>query len=163
MTTQANVFFQQPPTSPVTRRSSYRGAVLALGLGAEAQRAFAEAADQAALIPSLEASFDEADGWLEEHHPLAIVVEGDARRVEAACAALRERPLLANVPVLAIVPRVDDLAFEALFGAGGDDLVPRGDAGALGRRLRALALTGDVPHSRRRGLAVVAHAEARAR
>ncbi len=152
-----------PAPPPAASRRTFRGRTLAIGLGAEAQRAFAIAADQAALLPAAEDSVGACDAWLDENHPLAIVIEGDTRRIEETCSSLRERPALANVPIVGIADEVDDLAFETMFSAGGDDLVPRGAADALARRLRGFATTGDVPHSKTRGIAILADKDRRAR
>ena len=110
---------------------------------------------------AIETSASDADRWLEQNHPGAIVLDLPPQGAEEALLQLRYNPRLANVPILALADEVSDLAFEEVFGWGGDDLTRRGDDEALARRLRTLALAGEIPTSRVHGTAVVADADRR--
>jgi len=105
----------------------------------------------------------EVDLWLDEHRPATIIVDAVGEAAEQACLHLRDNPMLAHVPILGLVDRVSDLAFEELFGWGGDDLAVRGNDQMLARRLRQVALAGDIPLSKRRGITVVADPDQRRR
>lgn len=126
-------------------------------------RAIAAAAGQARLPVSIGTSLREADDWLEKNHPLAIVIDIPSRGAEQACLHVRYKPALANVPILGVTEEVTDLAFEELFGWGADDLIQRRNLEAMARRLRTLAMAGEIPLSRKRGTALVADPDRRFR
>jgi hypothetical protein len=145
-----------PPLGPGASTSAH-APVLLLGAPPPAVLASVRAAAEQARMPvAIETSAPDAERWLEDNHPGAIVLDLAARGGEQALLPLRYDPRLANVPILALGDAVGDLAFEEILGWGGDDLVRRGDTDALARRLRTLAANGEVPRSRQRGTAVVA-------
>jgi len=141
-----------------------RGPVLVSGVPSPSALAdVTRAADQARLGVSVATTSREVDRWLEAHHPSAIVVDAVGQAAEQACLHLRYNPMLANVPILGLVDTVSDLAFEEMFGWGADDLTLRGNEHMMARRLRQVALAGDIPRSRQRGVAVVADPDRRRR
>jgi DNA-binding response OmpR family regulator len=109
----------------------------------------------------IETSAGDAQRWLEQNHPGAIALDVASPGGESALLSLRYDPRLANVPILALADAVSDLGFEEVFSWGGDDLTAGTDDEALARRLRTIALAGEIPGSRLHGTAVVADADRR--
>lgn len=152
-----------PAPSPASLTStSERAPVLLLGSPPPpVLQAVRSAVEKARMHLAIETTAVDAERWLTQNRAGAIVLDVPSRGGEQALLHLRYNPSLANVPILALVDEVTDLAFEEILGWGGDDLTPRGDEEALARRLRTLALAGDVPMSRAHGIAVVADADRR--
>ena len=119
------------------------------------------AAEKARMAVEIETSAGDAQRWLEERHPAAIALDVSTTGGMQALLSLRYDPRLANVPILAISDAVSELRFEEIFGYGGDDLTIGTDDEALARRLRTLALAGEIPEARVHGTAVVADADRR--
>jgi DNA-binding response OmpR family regulator/Tfp pilus assembly protein PilZ len=110
---------------------------------------------------AVETTAADAARWLASNHPAAIALDVRAGAGGDVLTGLRYDPGLANVPILALADRVSDLHFEEVFGWGGDDVTVATDDEALARRLRTLALAGEIPTSKPHGTAVVADADRR--
>ena len=82
---------------------------------------------------------DGALGWIEQQAkvPTAIALWMDQEGAARRAIAIRQNFNLAAVPILGLVRKVGDLAFEEAFASGIDDVTAVDDRG-LGRRLRFL-------------------------
>lgn len=125
--------------------------------------ALQEAASGAHLALHVEQRGADAERWIDEHRPAAIVVEGSGRALEQASLRFRDNPHLAGVPIVALADAPTALDFEEAFGWGVDDIVPR-RADPLVRRLRQLAKAQSAPAPHKeRGSVVVADPDRRRR
>jgi CheY-like chemotaxis protein len=152
-------------SAPTAASAATQGDVVVLGRAAPSVvNAVEQAAHAARLRARVEVDVRGAAARLLAggRHPLAVVCDATSTEGRDACLAIRHEPQLANVPIMALIDGFNDLAFEELYEWGGDDLVPRGDAAALARRLRQVA-TNAVPLARRAGTAVVADPDRRTR
>jgi CheY-like chemotaxis protein/Tfp pilus assembly protein PilZ len=151
------------PSLPPTAAAPHQAHALIFGaLDPLTLRSLTSAAADARLTVHVERSLRDLDAALDRELPAVILVDGD-RDIERTCLHCRYNPGLANVPLLGIADTVSDLGFEELFGAGGDDLVPRSSRASLVRRLRLLSADREPVSRRRRGTAVVVDPERRRR
>ena len=138
--------------------------VLFLGAAAlHVQQAVEVAASRSNMEFVAPTSSSKVADWLSKNRPKAIVIDATLRDAEQACVQVRDNPHLGNVPILGLVDAMSDLAFEEIFGWGGDDIALRGQADSLMRRLRALSVSGGAPLAKRHGVALIADPDRRRR
>ena len=83
-------------------------------------------------------SIGQALAWLEENDPHSLLLDGSNGALERSCLEVRAQVRHALVPIVALAPEVNELAFAEIFSCGGDDVVALRDTGALTARLRRL-------------------------
>jgi DNA-binding response OmpR family regulator len=115
-----------------------------------------EAAQQAALEVHVSENMTLAMQWLDEHQPVAMLI--DTRSVDPQSVAIQVRAaaLRARLPVLALSDELGDLSFADAFSWGADDVVRAGSERALTARLRRLPRAEPGEPWNGRGLALVA-------
>lgn len=112
---------------------------LAVGRFASATAARLSAASRAAgLELNPVDSIGEALQWAEENEPHSLLVDGSGGSLERACLEVRAQVRHALVPIIALAPEVNELAFAEVFSCGGDDVVGIRASEALTSRLRRL-------------------------
>lgn len=129
----------------------------------ESRTAVALAASEAAFTPEFLNSPQTATDWLARHLPHAIVVDEASRHGETLCVEARAQSRLAQVPILAVAPELDDLSFAEVFNWGGDDAVELKESRNLVARLRSLPAERPATPSMERGRALVVDADHRSR
>jgi DNA-binding response OmpR family regulator len=114
---------------------------LAVGRFAGATATRLEAASRAAGLEfALVDSISEALGWADRHEPHSLLLDGANGDLESACLEVRAQVRHALVPIIALAPEVNELAFAEVFSCGGDDVVGLRASEALTSRLRRLPL-----------------------
>ena len=112
---------------------------LAVGRFGGATAAGLEAASRAAGLDFIRVdSINEALAWAEQSPPHSLLLDGANDSLERACLEVRAQVRHALVPIIALAPQVNELAFAEVFSCGGDDVVGLRDSGALTSRLRRL-------------------------
>ena len=112
---------------------------LAVGRFGGATAAGLEAASRAAGLDFNQVdTIQEALSWAEEHEPHSLLLDGANDSLERACLEVRAQVRHALVPIIALSPEVNELAFAEVFSCGGDDVVGLRDGAALTSRLRRL-------------------------
>jgi DNA-binding response OmpR family regulator len=86
-------------------------------------------------------SIGQALAWLEENDPHSLLLDGANGALERSCLEVRAQMRHALVPILALAPEVNELAFAEAFSFGGDDVVSVRASEALTARLRRLPST----------------------
>ncbi len=138
--------------------------LLAFGHFSRHQRQqLAMAGQESAFDLHLEDDVEQASEWVAEHHPHAILVDGDRGQGEQLALDARIHSVSARTPIFSLVENVTDLAFGDAFGWGGDDVVSLSSSWHLIRRLRALPREAPTPPENGRGKALVADADRRRR
>jgi DNA-binding response OmpR family regulator len=100
-----------------------------------------EAASRAAGVDFNQVdSIGQALAWLEENDPHSLLLDG-ATGLERSCLEVRAQVRHALVPIVALAPEVNELAFAEVFSCGGDDVVALRAPEALTARLRRLPAT----------------------
>jgi Tfp pilus assembly protein PilZ len=141
------------------------GALALVGDVPEAYAAIVgKAAEMAQGTVHREPNVESALAWIEAKgaKPTAIGLWMDAERAARHAIAIRQKFELAAVPIIGIVRKVGDLAFEEAFASGIDD-VSALDEWALGRRLRQLGEAQPGPVKRREETVVIADPDRDAR
>lgn len=112
---------------------------LAVGRFGGATAAGLEAASRAAGLDFNQVdTIVEALSWAEQHDPHSLLLDGANDSLERACLEVRAQVRHALVPIIALSPEVNELAFAEVFSCGGDDVVGLRDTAALTSRLRRL-------------------------
>jgi DNA-binding response OmpR family regulator len=83
-------------------------------------------------------SITDALAWAEQNEPHSILIDGATGNLERACLEVRAQVRHALVPIIALAPEVNELAFAEVFSCGGDDVVGIRASEALTARLRRL-------------------------
>jgi DNA-binding response OmpR family regulator len=76
--------------------------------------------------------------WLEDNDPHSLLLDGSNGGLERGCLEIRAQVRHALVPIVALAPKVTELAFAEAFSCGGDDVVAVRAQEALTARLRRL-------------------------
>lgn len=97
--------------------------------------------------------------WLDQHQPRAIIIDSSVSRALTLCVMARAKPALADIPILGLVPAVDDLSFARWLVAGADDVVPVTAPSRIADRIGNVPLEGSLRPQASRGMAVVSHAD----
>jgi DNA-binding response OmpR family regulator len=108
-------------------------------------------------------STEEATAWLETHDPMAIALDMMSDGAEASCLGVRAIGRLANVPVIGLVPELNDLVFPEMYGWGGDDVARLAVPEELVPRLRGISVDGSLHPVAAKGGALVVDADRRRR
>jgi DNA-binding response OmpR family regulator len=112
---------------------------LAVGRFGASTAAGLEAASRAAGLDfSRVDSIAEALTWADQHEPHSLLLDGAHGSLEKSCLEVRAQVRHALVPIVALAPEVNELAFAEAFSCGGDDVVGLRNGGALTARLRRL-------------------------
>lgn len=120
--------------SRVSRRE-----VLVLGtFNGAAQAAIEHAHDDSGLCAAFHANADAAIGALDERDWRALMVDLTTPGAVRLCHEARARRALFNVPLIALTPRLTELAFSNALRAGADDVAALGAAESLRVRLANL-------------------------
>ncbi|MCU0693829.1 MAG: hypothetical protein MUF54_20775, partial [Polyangiaceae bacterium] len=98
----------------------------------------------------------DALSWLDDHEPRAIVVDADTLHAATLVVLARAKPALADVPILALVPALDDHAFARLLAVGADDVLPAPTVQRIVDRIETLRRAHSLRPPADRGVAVVA-------
>jgi DNA-binding response OmpR family regulator len=115
---------------------------LAVGRFGGATVASLEAASHAAGLDFHQVdSITEALAWTEEHEPHSLLLDGANEGLERSCLEVRAQVRHALVPIVAVTPQVNELAFAEIFSCGGDDVVSTRAQGPLTARLRRLPVS----------------------
>ena len=97
---------------------------LAVGRYGGATAAGLEAASRAAGLDFNQVdTIVEALSWAEQHEPHSLLLDGANGSLERACLEVRAQVRHALVPIIALSPEVNELAFAEVFSCGGDDVV----------------------------------------
>jgi DNA-binding response OmpR family regulator len=83
----------------------------------------------------------EALEWAEQNEPHSLLLDGSGDTLERACLEVRAQVRHALVPIIALAPEVNELAFAEVFSCGGDDVVGIRASEALTSRLRRLPVS----------------------
>lgn len=84
-------------------------------------------------------SINEALDWTRDHEAHSLLLDGSSTGgLERGCLEIRSHSRHALVPIVAIAPKVNELAFAEVFNSGGDDVVGVRATDALTARLRRL-------------------------
>jgi DNA-binding response OmpR family regulator len=117
-------------------------ATLAVGRFGSSTADGLEAASRAAGIEFNQVdSIGQALAWLEENEPHSLLLDGANGGLERSCLEVRAHVRHALVPIVALAPAVNELAFAEIFSCGGDDVVALRAPEALTARLRRLPVT----------------------
>ena len=132
--------------------------VLAVGdFGRERSKAMEAATREAASSLELAESVHAARHVLAEAPADVLLVDPTAEGITTLCVELRAQAEYSQVPIIALCHELNDLAFEEVFGWGGDDALQRNQMRALVRRLRALPRRrNSLPPPSQRGAALIA-------
>jgi DNA-binding response OmpR family regulator len=115
---------------------------LAVGRFSGATAAGLESASRAAGLEFQQVdSITEALAWSEENEPHSLLLDGANGSLERSCLEVRAQVRHALVPILALAPAVNELAFAEVFSCGGDDVVGIRAQSALTSRLRRLPMS----------------------
>jgi DNA-binding response OmpR family regulator len=115
---------------------------LAVGRFAAATAARLSAASRAAGLEFNPVdSIQEALAWAEHNEPHSLLLDGSGGSLERACLEVRAQVRYALVPIIALAPEVNELAFAEVFSCGGDDVVGIRASEALTARLRRLPVS----------------------
>lgn len=106
---------------------------------------------------------EEATSWLEAQDPVAIALDMMSDGAEPACLGVRGMARLANVPVIGLVPDLNDLVFPEMYGWGGDDVARISRPEELVPRLRGISGDGSLHPPPAKGAALVVDADRRRR
>lgn len=117
------------------------------------------AAHSAALTLKVAGDAGEATAWLEHHLPHALLVDTRTQEPQAIAIGARAPARHSQVPALALVENVDDLAFASAFSWGAEDIVRPSAQWPLVTRLRALPKEAPKEPTEGRGIALVADAD----
>ena len=85
-------------------------------------------------------SISEALTWAEQNEPHSLLLDGTSGNLERSCLEVRAQVRHALVPIIALAPVVNELAFAEVFSCGGDDVVGIRNNEALTSRLRRLPI-----------------------
>jgi DNA-binding response OmpR family regulator/Tfp pilus assembly protein PilZ len=124
---------------------------------------FAVSAKEAGMEMVAVGSAEEAEGWLENHDPVAIALDMMSEGAEKSCLGIRGIARLAQVPVIGLAPELNDLAFPEMYGWGGDDVIRASSPLDMVPRLRGLATDPSLQPPPGKGGAVVVDADRRRR
>jgi DNA-binding response OmpR family regulator len=114
-------------------------ATLAVGRFSGATATGLEAASRAAGLEFNHVeSVSEALSWLETNQAHSLLLDGGNGGLERGCLEVRAQVRHALVPIVALAPVVNELAFAEVFSCGGDDVVALRGEEALTARLRRL-------------------------
>jgi DNA-binding response OmpR family regulator len=123
---------------PIALMATMRS-TLAVGRFAGGTAARLEAASRAAGLEFNQVdSITEALVWAEQNEPHSLLLDAANGNLERACLEVRAQVRHALVPIVAIAPVVNELAFAEVFSCGGDDAVGIRTTEALTSRLRRL-------------------------
>jgi DNA-binding response OmpR family regulator len=112
---------------------------LAVGRFAGATAARLAAASQAAGLEFNQVdSISDALTWAEQNEPHSLLLDGANGNLERSCLEVRAQVRHALVPIIALAPEVNELAFAEVFSCGGDDVVGIRASEQLTSRLRRL-------------------------
>ncbi|MCA9639932.1 MAG: hypothetical protein H6718_32045 [Polyangiaceae bacterium] len=151
---------EERPSGKVVVVPAQRSLVLAVGSFSQRERTrLAVIAQESALELTLCADPTEAAARAAESTPHSVLVDATLPGCEAFCCDMRAQSQLAQVPLLALAPDLDDLTFASAFSWGGDDAVSLRHPRALIERLRKLPKEEQLVPSARRGRALVCEAE----
>jgi DNA-binding response OmpR family regulator len=115
---------------------------LAVGRFAAATAARLSAASRAAGLEFNPVdSVQEALEWAERNEPHSLLLDGSGGSLERACLEVRAQVRYALMPIIALAPEVNELAFAEVFSCGGDDVVGIRASEALTSRLRRLPVS----------------------
>lgn len=117
------------------------------------------AAQSAALALKVAADAAEATTWLEHHLPHALLVDTRSQEPQAIAIGARAPSRHSQVPALALVETVDDLAFASAFSWGAEDVIRASAEWPLITRLRALPKEAPSEPVEGRGVALIADAD----
>jgi DNA-binding response OmpR family regulator len=117
-------------------------ATLAVGRFSGATADGLEAASRAAGVDFNQVdSIAQALEWLELNDPHSLLLDASHGALERSCLEVRAQVRHALVPIVALAPEVNELAFAEIFSCGGDDVVALRAPEALTARLRRLPVT----------------------
>jgi CheY-like chemotaxis protein len=115
---------------------------LAVGRFGGATAARLEAASRAAGLEFTRVDkISDALSWAEQNDPHSLLLDGMKGDLERSCLEVRAQVRHALVPIIALAPEVNELAFAEVFSCGGDDVVGVRANEALTARLRRLPVT----------------------
>jgi DNA-binding response OmpR family regulator len=117
------------------------------------------AAKEASIEIEVHQTADEAAAWLETNDPVAIALDMTADDAETICLRIRAMLRMAHVPIIGLVPELNDLTFPEMYGWGGDDVIRAHAPHELVPRLRWLVVGDSLRPPAPRGDAVVADAD----
>src|SRR5260370_29228571 len=80
----------------------------------------------------------EIESYVENGAPAAVALQMKSEGAEGVCLALRADGRLAGLPIVGLIPELDDLAFLEMYGWGGDDVIRTSFPDDLVPRLRVL-------------------------
>lgn len=120
------------------------------------RRALASAALESAFELTVVDTPHDAARWLGGHTSHAMLFNSATPGAEQVAVEARAEAGHAQVPIIALVPELNDLTFAEVFSWGGDDAVALDNPRALLGRLRALPKDAPAPPSNGRGAALVA-------
>jgi CheY-like chemotaxis protein/Tfp pilus assembly protein PilZ len=105
----------------------------------------------------------EVESYLEDGAPAAVALDMKSEGAEGACLAVRDNVRFAGLPVVGLIPQLDDLAFPEIYGWGGDDVIRSWFPDDLVPRLRGLPAELGLAPPAARGGAVIADGDRRRR
>jgi CheY-like chemotaxis protein len=115
---------------------------LAVGRFGGVTAARLEAASRAAGLEFTRVDkISDALSWAEQNDPHSLLLDGINDDLERSCLEVRAQVRHALVPIIALAPEVNELAFAEVFSCGGDDVVGVRANEALTSRLRRLPVT----------------------
>jgi CheY-like chemotaxis protein len=137
-----------------------QSAMLAFGEFPHAEKAcLREAARASAVQLHTTHSHHDAQHWLDENQPAAILLAEGGNDPTGLAQGTRAQARYRQLPILALAKDPSDLIFADAFSWGADDVVAPDSAWGLTVRLRALLHDKDCPPTvPRRGVAVIAEA-----
>jgi DNA-binding response OmpR family regulator len=114
---------------------------LAVGRFASATATRLESASRSAGLDFNQVdSISDALTWAEQNEPHSLLLDGTSGNLERSCLEVRAQVRHALVPIIALAPVVNELAFAEVFSCGGDDVVGIRNNEALTSRLRRLPI-----------------------
>lgn len=130
------------PGGAVSHTMGTMRSTLAVGRFGGAAAARLEAASREAGLDFHQVdSISEALAWAEQNEPHSLLLDGASGNLERNCLEVRAQARYALVPIVALAPDVNELAFAEAFSCGGDDVVGVRAEAALTARLRRLPVT----------------------
>jgi DNA-binding response OmpR family regulator/Tfp pilus assembly protein PilZ len=106
---------------------------------------------------------EEAEHWLESRDPVAIAIDMMSEGAETSCLGIRGIGRLAHVPIIGLIPELNDLVFPEMYGWGGDDVIRAAAPLDMVPRLRGLATDTALQPPPSKGGALVVDSDRRRR
>src|SRR5688572_4088524 len=115
-----------------------RHLLLVAALDAERKRSLGVMAAAADLELTTFTSLAIAMQWTEVNDPHVVVFDTGTPKSEKLCERIRSKSTLASVPIIGLVPELNDALAAKLFAIGVDDVIASLSGAALMTRLRTV-------------------------